>query len=78
MPDNQFLEAVWRQQAEEGLSDVELARRLQMSQSTISRLKGSSRAPGLDFINAVLREWPALVGYLLPKEAGTVATPGGS
>lgn len=64
---SRFLEALWSEQRAAGLNDGSLADRLGISSATVSQLKSGGRAPGRRVITAVLREFPALVGYLLQQ-----------
>lgn len=61
-------------QSEEHLSDGALANHLGVSRATVSLLKSGGRAPGRRFIEAVLRQYPALATALVPdEEAGGTA-----
>lgn len=69
-----FLQHLWRLQAEAGISDAELARRMGHERSYISRLKSETdktRNVSLSFAVRAVRLFPELRGVLdsfLPQE----------
>jgi transcriptional regulator with XRE-family HTH domain len=61
-----FLERLWELQAEAGLSDSELARRLGVQQSYVSRLRSGDRGQRLtiNIVGRAVRVFPRLSSFL--------------
>ena len=67
-----FLQKLWQLQRDRGLNDAELARRIGVNQSTISRMKHKERkTPGLRVALAMIREFPELAPFLTPTNLPT-------
>jgi hypothetical protein len=78
MSDTDFLAAIKQQQAADGLSDAEFARRLGVSHAMWSRVKHGKRGMGREFIRAALRAYPALAAETLRFFSAETSTIGKS
>lgn len=73
MAQSHLLRELFKWQDDQELTDKQLAMRLGVSWATVSRLKHGQRKVGPEVQRAILREVPALVGYLvLPEEPAAV------
>ena len=69
-----LLEALWREQGREGLSDGALARKLGLSIGGLSLLKSGKRGLGIAVQTKIIRAYPHLLVYLLPAGEGEEET----
>lgn len=65
----QFLARLWELQADAGLSDAALARRLEVHRTYISHMKSGRKGRRLtmDFALRAIREFPPLAVFLTPE-----------
>ena len=55
-----LVEALGKRQAEQGLSQVEMAKRLNISETYLALVRGGKRKPGVKFLRGVVGAFPDL------------------
>lgn len=62
---HRLLESLWRHQNEAGLTDRQLAKRLNVDRSTLLYIQSGAREPGLKVLRGILHTFPVLEPLVL-------------